>query len=188
MAVVESALQALNAEMVRSLKDLGVSAKGYSGRDRHLIEATTVPDLGRVGLPAKIDAAALKTILADPALPVFYSVAEDAGREPLNINADDVALALAVALQASRLVYLTDTGGLLGRDRQLISKIYEPEVDALISDGTITGGMLVKVKACLEALKQGVGLVDLDKDVKFLQAKQMFSNGTTIALRKPVSL
>ena len=184
LVVVEAALKELNGEMVQALHKLGVRTKGYSGRDRHLMEATPVAELGRVGVPSDVKSTVLQTMLDDATIPIFYSIAEDTHGLPLNVNADEMALALATSLHAARLIYLTDTGGLLGRDGAVLTKVDEFLIKELINDGTIKDGMRVKVEACLEALRRGVGCVDLAKDVKFLKTKLGLSTGTTIALRK----
>ncbi len=163
MAVVQKSLALLNADIVRELKGFGAEAKGFSGQENHLMEGQAIEGLGRVALPTAVQEDVLQQILTDICLPVFYSVAEDARRQALNVNADDFALALAKACRAKRLVFLTDTGGVLDKAGRLISLITPRDVDSLAAQGVITGGMLVKAKACVEALKQGVGRVDIVK-------------------------
>jgi acetylglutamate kinase len=168
MTVVKKALTGLNAEIVKELKRLGVQAFGRSGQDEHLLLADAVAELGRVGMPRKVNAEVLAMSLRSEELPVYYSIGEDIDHQPLNINADDFALALAVACRADRLVYLTDTGGVLDAKGQLIPRITSKEVDALGKKQVISGGMLVKAKACVEALQKGVGSVDIVKGIHYL--------------------
>lgn len=168
LGVVQKALAGLNRELVAELTRLGAQAVGGSGRDQHLLQAEPIPELGRVGIPRQVNAVVLNNLLADKNLPVLFSLGEDEKREPLNINADDFAQALAVACRAERLVFLTDTGGVLDSAGRLIPRILLQEVDGLADKKVITGGMLVKAKACVLALKDGVGSVDIVKGIKYL--------------------
>ena len=168
MAVVERVLAGLNKEIVGELKGQGASPEGFSGRFEHLAEATPVSNLGRAGENLRVDGSVLGKILARTALPVFYSVAEDARGEPLNINADDFALALAMACGAGRLVFLTDSGGILGTDGRRIERIDPAKAQQLMDGKVVTGGMIVKVQACIQALRAGVGSVDIVKGIDHL--------------------
>jgi acetylglutamate kinase len=168
MVVVQKALASLNREITEELGKLGAKAKGGSGLDQHLLEAKPIAELGRVGLPCQVSTKALHGLLADESLPVLYSIGGDAKHDPLNINADDFAQAVAVACRADRLVFLTDTGGVLDDSGTLIPRIVPRDVEVLAQKNVITGGMLVKVKACLDALRDGVGAVDIVKGIKYL--------------------
>jgi acetylglutamate kinase len=181
MAVVKKALARLNTEIVSELEKLGVQVFGSSGQEDHLMEAEVVQDLGRVGIPKKVNGVALEAVLKKKAMPVFYSVAEDVNHQPLNINADDFALEIAVACQAARLVFLTDTGGLIGADGKIIGGISDKQAESLIESGVITGGMVVKIRACIAGLKRGNLFIDMDKNIRYLlEGGGMFCNGTTI--------
>jgi acetylglutamate kinase len=181
MEVVKRALVHLNNGIVAELGKLGVPAFGRSGQEDHLMEADVVQELGRVGIPRKVNAAALEAALKKKAMPVFYSVAEDSNHHSLNVNADDFALELAVAAQASRLVFLTDTGGLIGPDGKILGGISDKKAESLIESGVITGGMVVKIRACIAGLKRGNLYIDMDKNIRYLLAENvMFCNGTTI--------
>src|SRR5262249_42754747 len=130
-------------------------ADGYSGQSDHLLVAKAIPDLGRVGKPERVSIPGFGNILRKPSIPVFFSVAEDTSGASLNINADDFALALAVSCQAQRLVFLTDSGGVLGKDGKQIPKIDRAICENLMQSGVISGGMLVKAQASLDALEKG---------------------------------
>ena len=164
MVVVKKALAGLNAEIVAELESLGVKAFGRSGQDEHLLLAEPVAELGRVGMPRKVNAEVLTLSLRQDEMPVYYSIGEDIDQQPLNINADDFALALAISCRAARLVYLTDTGGVLDAQGQLIPKITPKDVETLGRKKVISGGMLVKAKACVEALKKASGASTLSKE------------------------
>ena len=178
MAVVESSLAALNAEIVRQLNDCQAPARGLSGRTRHLMQAKALPELGRVGIPSAVDAAVLAELLAIQGLPVFYSVAEDAAHHPLNINADDFALELAIACRAEELIFLTDTGGILDEQGALLENLDAAAVDRLIEKGTIHSGMTVKAQSCLDALRRGVRHVRIGKMVHATKAGLAVDKGT----------
>jgi acetylglutamate kinase len=183
LTVVLEALAALNREIVVELRKNGASADGYSGQIDHLLECGPIPGLGRVGKPRQVNAKALENILSQPVLPVFYPIGEDATRQPLNINADDFAQALAVGCRARRLVFLTDTGGVMDRQGRVISTILPEDVETLARKQIITGGMLVKARACVDALRQGVGFVDIVKGIRYLlEAAQAPADGTEFSL------
>lgn len=168
MSVVKKALSTLNKQIVDELVRCGASAKGYSGQERHLLEAAPVKELGRVGLPRMVDSGVLQELIAASPIPVFYSVAEDIQGEPLNINADDFALALAVACKARQLVFLTDTGGILDQQGRVVHTVSAGDIDRLVSTQVITGGMTIKAQACIRALQEGVGRVDIVKGIDHL--------------------
>jgi acetylglutamate kinase len=180
LAVVADVLARLNKEIVSQLVNLGVRAEACSGKTDHVMIATALPELGRVGKPDHVDIAVFGRILArGGTLPVFYPIAEDASGGPLNINADDFALALALACQAKRLVFLTDSGGVLGSDGKQIPKIDRSLSDHLIASGVITGGMVVKARASVDAVEKGVGSVDITKTIKYLLTSDDASSAVT---------
>jgi acetylglutamate kinase len=183
MVVVETVLGELNKSIVKQLTDLGARAEGYSGKSDHLLIASPVSELGRVGKPERVNIAVFGRVLAKRTLPVFYSVAEDSAGESLNMNADDFALALALACRASRLVFLTDSGGILDADKNQISKIDKAIADSLIQSGVITGGMIVKAQASVDAVEKGIGSVDITKNIKYLLADDSGSAVTSFCAK-----
>ncbi len=185
MDFVSKVLSRLNSEIVQELARAGVQAKGLSGQEGHLLEAAAIPELGRVGYPRSVDQNALQAILVSPVVPVFYSVGEDIEGKPLNVNADDFALALAVASRAKQLIYLTDSGGINGSDGKLIPYLGSKDVDMLIANNVISGGMIVKSKACLRALQEGVGRVDIVKGIEYLLPPRKKAAEGTVFLPGP---
>lgn len=163
MQVVEMVLSGqVNKRLVGELSALKVKAVGLSGRDGNLLTAAPVAELGRVGAPTKADASAVKALLAAGFLPVLSSVATDGKGGALNVNADEAASILAVALKAERLVYLTDVAGVLDAGKKTIPVIrVGKDLDPLIRTGVVTGGMIPKTKSCRAAIKKGVGEVDI---------------------------
>jgi acetylglutamate kinase len=162
MTVVEGVLSGqVNKSLVGELSSLGARAVGLSGRDGDLLRATSVKDLGRVGEPSKADPRLVMDLLAAGYLPVLSSVANDAKRRALNVNADEAAAAVAASLRARRLVYLTDVPGVLDAQKKTIPVIRARDIAGLIRRGIITGGMIPKVLSCQRALKRGVREINI---------------------------
>jgi acetylglutamate kinase len=125
-----------------------------------------VVDLGFVGEPAKVDMTVLEQILGRELIPVLAPVAQGRDGQTYNINADTFAGAIAGALGAKRLLFLTDVPGVLDNNKQLIKRLKLDYNRGLIADGTISGGMIPKVETCIYALERGVeGVVILDGKV-----------------------
>ena len=126
-----------------------------------MIEQTI--DLGFVGDPDKVDTTVLDQVLGRELIPVRAPVAAGSDGETYNVNADTFAGAIAGALGAKRLLFLTDVPGVLDKDKRLIKELKIEQIRHLIADGTITGGMIPKVETCIYAIEQGVeGVVILD--------------------------
>ncbi len=163
MDVVEMVLVGrVNKQIVNGLNRLGGRAVGLSGCDGNLVRARTWGDgaNGLVGEVASVDVAVLTPLLESGYMPVISSVAPDADGQAHNINADTVAGELAAALQAEKLILLTDTPGIL-RDRSdpasLIRQLSLADARRLIAEGVVEGGMTPKTECCIRALAQGVG-------------------------------
>src|ERR1700749_1190372 len=128
--------------------------------DRHIERAL---DLGFVGEPTTIDVRVIHALTGGGLVPVIAPIGVDGDGQTYNINADTVAAAVAGALNATRLLMLTDVPGVLDKDKKLIQSLTLSAVKDRIADGTITGGMIPKVENCVEAVRQGVkGAVILD--------------------------
>jgi acetylglutamate kinase len=150
----------VNPQIVSAINVHGNYAVGVSGEDGGLIRAKVRdPDLGFVGDVEAINPGVLMGLLEDEFIPVIATVGTDASGQAYNINADTVAGAIAEALGAEKLVYLTDIEG-LRRDvddpGSLIRQATAEEIEALIADGTIAGGMIPKVESCTHAVRNGV--------------------------------
>jgi len=166
MSVVEMVLSGkVNPHLVGCLNALGVRAVGLSGRDGGIVRAKKVPGLGRVGLPSKIKTQPIQRMLSHGDIPVFSSIASDGKGGALNVNADEMACALAMALKARRLILFTDVPGILDSSKKTLHRISEKSAADLIRRGVITGGMIPKVRAALAALKKGV------KEILILEGK-----------------
>ncbi|OQX65811.1 MAG: acetylglutamate kinase [Desulfococcus sp. 4484_242] len=171
MDVVEMVLVGkVNKEIVALINHNGGSAVGLSGKDGNLIlarkmkylksrgedQAPEIIDMGMVGEITAIHTGILSSIMKNEFIPVIAPVGAGEEGETYNINADLVAGAIASALNARKLVLLTDTEGVLNREKRLISSLRLDEARTLIADGTIVGGMIPKVQCCLNALARGV--------------------------------
>ena len=155
----------VNREIVSAINVHGPLAVGVSGEDAGLILASARhPDLGFVGDVRDVSPAILERLLAEDLIPVVSTIGADASGQAYNINADAVASALAEALGAEKLVYLTDVEGLLADvadPSSLISRIDAGRLQGLIDDGTLTGGMIPKIAACIQAVRHGVASAHL---------------------------
>jgi acetylglutamate kinase len=150
----------VNPQVVSAINMHGPLAVGVSGDDAGLLEATARhPDLGFVGDVTRVNPSILQRLLNEDLVPVVATVASDASGQTYNINADTVAGAIAEALHAEKLVYLTDVEG-LRRDvddpGSLIRQTTADELDALLADGTLSGGMIPKITSCVHAVRNGV--------------------------------
>ena len=151
----------VNPQLVTAINLHGNYAVGVSGEDAGLIRAVARdPALGFVGDVARVNPGILEGLLADEFIPVVATIGTDDTGQAYNINADAVAAAIAEALGAEKLVYLTDIEGLRRRvddPASLIRQTTSAELEALIADGTIAGGMIPKVASCIQAVRNGVG-------------------------------
>ena len=151
----------VNRDIVSSINRHGSLAVGLSGEDAGLIRAAARnPELGFVGDVESVNPAIIERLLAEDLIPVVSTIGADLSGQAYNINADTVAAAVAGALGAERILYLTDVEGLLadvGDPSSRISRIDLSGLAALIDNGAISGGMIPKVQACVDAVEAGVG-------------------------------
>ena len=146
----------VNKDVVRRFAAHGVRAAGISGRDGGLLLASVrQPALGRVGEVDKVEPALVECLLAGGFVPVVAPVASDAAGQPLNINADTAAGALAGALHADYFVLISDVPGVLDGEKRLIPTLDRARSQSLMDEGVICGGMIPKVGSCLHALDAG---------------------------------
>ena len=171
MDVVEMVLGGLvNKDIVSLITGHGGRAVGLTGKDGDLIrarkltltndaselDAPEIIDIGHVGEVASVDVAVVDMMVAGGFIPVIAPIGVGEDGCSYNINADLVAGRVAEVLGAEKLILLTNTKGLLGKDGELLTGLSAQEVDALIDDGTIHGGMLPKIRCALSAVKSGV--------------------------------
>jgi acetylglutamate kinase len=191
--VVEMVLAgSVNKQVAALINQAGALAVGISGKDGGLIRARklsrtkrdpgskieSVLDLGFVGEPAHIDARVIHALTGAGLIPVIAPVGTGEHGETYNINADTAAGAIAGALNANRLLMLTDVAGVLDKAGNLIEDLSLAQIPGLIADGTISGGMIPKVETCIEAVKQGVkGATILDGRVPHALLLELFTEG-----------
>ena len=184
----------VNPQLVAAINVHGNFAVGVSGEAAGLLRATQRDEaLGFVGDVSAVNPDILEGLLADEFIPVVATIGADATGQAYNINADSVAAAIAEALGAAKLVYLTDIEG-LRRDvadaASLIRQTTADELDELIADGTIAGGMIPKVEACTHAVRNGVGRAHiLDGRIAHVLLLEIFTDegiGTMITIRPKV--
>ena len=178
MEVVEMVLSgSINKSIVASIQKAGGRAVGISGKDGNLLIAEryvkekkdpvtgviTKIDFGQVGEPARVNTEILHTIMKSDAIPVIAPVGIGWDGDTYNVNADTAAGAIATALNAKRLLLLTDVAGVLDKDKQLIRELRLDGVQQLIDDGTITAGMIPKIESAAAVVHSGVeGVIILD--------------------------
>ncbi len=176
--IVEMVLAgSINKEIVALINAEGEWAIGLCGKDGNMVFAEKARktikdpdsnierllDLGFVGEPVEVDRKLLDLLAHSEMIPVIAPVAPGRDGHTYNINADTFAGAIAGAVKASRLLFLTDVPGVLDKDKNLIKELSVAEARRLIADGTISGGMIPKVETCIEAIQRGVeGVVILN--------------------------
>jgi len=161
MEVVEMVLSGnVNKEITTLLNHNGAKAIGITGKDANFIKARPASGgkYGLVGEITEVDESVLEGLINEKFIPVVAPIASgESPKHPgYNINADLAASKIAVSVKAKKVIFLTDTLGVLDKEHKLLSKLTKDEIEKLKSDGTISGGMIPKVDACLEAIDGGV--------------------------------
>lgn len=191
MEIAEMVLNRVNKSLVQKVQKLGVSAVGISGKDGGLLKVKKkLPggqDIGFVGEITQVNPKVLKDLLEKDFLPIVCPVGMDEDFVTYNINADDAACAIARAVDAEKLAFLTDIEGVYldpNDKKTLISELSVSEARELIANGYIGGGMLPKLNNCIEAIEDGVSRVHiLDGRIAHCLLLEIFTNrgiGTAI--------
>ena len=195
MEIAEMVLNKVNKNLVRMVEELGVKAVGVSGKDGGLLQCEKKyadgEDIGFVGDVNHVDPKILYDLLEKDFLPIVAPIGLDEKFNTYNINADDAACAIAKAVEADKLVFLTDIEGLykdINDKSSFISRLTATQADELIASGCIGGGMLPKLNNCTDAIKQGVNRVHiLDGRIAHCLLLEIFTNqgiGTAIIADK----
>ena len=168
--VVEMVLSGVtNKSIVTAISNAGAKAVGISGKDGNLITAKRLMkmdknsdsnveraiDLGFVGVPEKIDPQVIKALINEKMIPVIAPVGMGEDGLTYNINADTAAGAISASMKASRMIMLTDVSGVLDKNRKLIPELTINEALALIKDKVVVGGMIPKLRTCIDAVEGG---------------------------------
>jgi len=172
MDVVEMVLGKVNKDIVSLINKHGGKAVGLTGQDgafiradRMMLESRDEPgkmlDIGQVGEITRIDPSIISFLDSGDFIPVIAPIGVAPDGETLNINADLVAGKLAEVLKAEKLVLLTNTPGVLDKDGNLLSGLTPKDIDNLVADGTLSGGMLPKISSALDAARSGVRSVHI---------------------------
>lgn len=159
----------VNKQWVAELGSFGQPALGLCGGDARLVTARKLTlrsngrrkDLGFVGRPQKVDPTVLEMSFRERWVPVVASLALGTRGEYLNVNADDLAAALAMALRAERLIYLTQSGGVWDAHQRLLPRVKLGEIRTLIREGIVRDGMIPKLLSCARLLRHEVGEIDI---------------------------
>ena len=188
MPLVDMALAGrMNTQVVRLLGRAGLNPVGLSAQDGGMVRGRPVimadGTASRTGSVAERDGSLLATLLRSGYTPVVSPVSRDEMWEGLNINADEIALALAEAVEASQLIFFSDIPGILDGER-VIDRLTAAEAEEAIAAGTISGGMIPKVRSSLAALRRGVGSITIGeyKEAGDLKALAKGSKGTVLIL------
>lgn len=191
MEIAEMVLNKVNKNLVSLVQQLGVKACGISGKDGEMLKVTKKlsngEDIGFVGEVKEVDPKVILNLLENDFLPVICPVGTDENGNSYNINADDAACAIAKAVKAEKLAFLTDIEGVY-KDKDdpdtLISELDLDEANELIKNGYIGGGMLPKLNNCIEAVENGVSRVHImDGRIPHCLLLEIFTNkgiGTAI--------
>lgn len=191
MEIAEMVLGKVNKELVTLVESLGVKAIGISGKDGGLLKVNKKlsqgQDIGYVGDIKEVNPAILNELLEKDFLPIVCPVGLGDDFATYNINADDAACAIARAMKAEKLAFLTDIEGVY-RDPEdtssLISELFVDEAKALIENGNVGGGMIPKLQNCIDAIESGVNRVHiLDGRIQHCLLLEIFTNkgiGTAI--------
>ena len=194
MELAEMVLGKVNKELVSLVESLGVKAVGISGKDGGLLKVEKKysggQDIGFVGNITEVNPKILSDLLDNDFLPIVCPIGMDEEFLTYNINADDAACAIAKAMKAEKLAFLTDIEGVYKNPddpESLISKLFVKDAKELINNGNVGGGMIPKLQNCIDAIEQGVSRVHiLDGRIKHCLLLEIFTNkgiGTAI-LRK----
>lgn len=180
MEVVEMVLSGeINKEIAYFLSLNGVKAVGMSGKDASLLSAKPKEN-GKYGLTGEItscEPSILYSLLQEGVIPVISPISGDSEGRSYNINADEVACEIAKAIKADKVIFLTDTLGVLGAKGELLESIKIQEVPLLIEEGVISGGMIPKIQACVDCLNSGVKKVHIiDGRVEHSLLLELFTN------------
>lgn len=162
--VVEEALLELNSEIINNLKNLQTNAESISPHNKNIIKIKPEKkELGFVGSPKEIDFKVILKIIKEKKIPIIVPMGVGDDRKVYNINADIAAGSVAKELNSRRLLLMTDVEGVLDKDKKLISEINSSIAEKMLKDGDISGGMIPKIKTCLDSVNNGVtGVVIVD--------------------------
>ena len=166
--IAQMVLGKVNKDLVANVQTLGVQAAGISGMDGGMLKVEKKyvdgRDIGYVGDIKSVDTKILQDLMEQDFLPIVYPIGMDENGDAYNINADEAASAIATALKAEKLAYLSDVEGVRMDPEDpasVISELYVDDAEKLVEEGVIQGGMLPKIRNCIEALRDGVSRIHI---------------------------
>ena len=185
--IVEEALLELNFEIVDQIKNYQANAVSVTPKNGNIIKV--IPEkkeLGLVGYPSEINKKKILEIINDKKVPVILPMGVGEDRKIYNINADTAAGSVAQGLNSRRLLLMTDVEGVLDRNNKLITEINSEVAKNMLNDGSISGGMIPKIKTCLDSINNGVtGVVIVDGRIPHSILFELFSDkGAGTLIRK----
>lgn len=191
MEIAEMVLNKVNKSLVQMVNELGINAVGISGKDAGLLKCrkkfSAGEDIGFVGEVAQVNPQIIEDLLEKDFLPIICPIGFDDNYISYNVNADDAACAIATAMKAEKLAFLTDVEGVyrdFDNKDSLISEMTLEEAQDFVSGGTLGGGMLPKLQNCIDAIQEGVSRVHiLDGRIPHCLLLEIFTNkgiGTAI--------
>ena len=155
--IVEEVLNIFNKEITDALKNNGCESQGITNKDNNILKVRQESqELGFVGTPEEINQSIIEQIVKEKKVPVIAPLGLDKNNHVFNINADTAAGSIAKKLRARRLIIMSDVEGVLDNNKKLISEIDTNEIEKLIKNETISGGMIPKIKNCLDVASNGV--------------------------------
>ena len=167
IGIVEKVLIDFNIDIVNSLEKKGSKAVSIHSKNKNVIEVISEsPELGFVGVPTRINTDILLNIIKEKKIPIISPLGLRNDNQTHNINGDTAAMAVAKSLRSRRLLLMTNVNGVLDKENKLIEEISSSEVLEMIKDETITEGMIPKIKACLDAVNNGVKAVGIINGTK----------------------
>jgi len=191
LEVVHEVLMRINGEFVAYLNAHGVSAWGCNGLDGEMVHARLRDErLGLVGEVEAVNLRPISSLVQQGYVVVIAPLAAGPQSQPLNVNADTVAGEVARAIQAEKLVLFTDVPGVLDGEGHVLPELHRDEVERMLEDGTIRGGMIPKIQACLRALETVPRVHVLDGRVPHALIRELFTRegvGTMLTAQSPSS-
>ena len=167
IGIVESVLISFNEDIIRSLKKNETDAVSIHTKKNNIIEVMPESkELGYVGIPYKINSDILLNIVKENKVPIISPLGLGKNNQTFNINGDTAAMAIAKSLKSRRLLLMTNVDGVLNEEKKLIAEISSTEILKKIENKTISGGMIPKINACLDAINNGVTAVGIINGTK----------------------
>ena len=162
--IVKEALTELNHEIINKLKDKNCEGVSFSTNNNNVIKVVQInKELGFVGNPTKVNSSLILNEVKNKKVPIIVPMGLDENNNIFNINADTTAGAIAKTISSRRLLLMTDVEGILDLEKKLVSEINTKDAEKMINDQIISGGMIPKIKTCLDAINNGVtGVVIVD--------------------------